>query len=335
MAVGVDIWQVKVAFGALEVLKGVDLNIAPGELVTLLGASGSGKSTLLNVVAGLLQADSGDVAFDGRSVQDLAPRDRNIGFLFQSYALFPHLTVAENVAFPLRARHRDKKTQGRVTQQMLDLVHLGEAGGRKVSTLSGGQRQRVALARALAAEPAVLLLDEPMAALDKHLREEMQVEVRRIQRDVGITTISVTHDQTEAMTMSDRIAILREGTLVQVGSPEECYMRPADRFVATFLGEANLVPLTDRAGSGGTAVVRPENYTVETNLAAPAGPYSATGTVRLVSYQGARCRVEVTAETTGELLVASVAGTVDRAGLAPGAPVRLRCLEPDKVHVLT
>jgi putative spermidine/putrescine transport system ATP-binding protein len=295
---------------------------------------------LLNVVAGLQRIDSGRVLFDGTDVGGRPPQRRNVGVVFQSYALFPHLTVEQNVAFPLtNARgsgRRPRAARAEIARQMLELVQLGEMGPRSPGSLSGGQRQRVALARALAANPGILLLDEPMAALDKQLRERMQVEIKRIQQKVGITTVAVTHDQAEALTMSDRVAIVHDGTIVQVDSPQDLYRRPVNEFVASFLGEANLLPvrdgrLTEQVPTG-TAVIRPEDL----ELSDPdeqSAPWSIDGTVSMVSFQGARFRVEL--ETpSGQTVVASVHPGRSPAAFVPGSAVRLICREPASVHVI-
>lgn len=338
MTIALSVSDVNVTLGRNHVLKGVDLDVQPGEFVTLLGASGSGKSTLLNVIAGLQGIDSGHVLFDGENVESMAPQKRNVGVVFQSYALFPHMSIGENVAFPLRARRRPLAERQKIADEMLALVELPGMAARSPLSLSGGQRQRVALARALAARPGILLLDEPMAALDKQLREHMQVEITRIQREVGITTVSVTHDQTEALTMSDRVAIMRDGVLVQVASPEELYRRPADEYVASFLGEANLLPVRggqiveDATGCEGTAVVRPEDLTVMT--AAQATPaWSIEGTVSLLSFQGSRFRLEL-ATDAGRTIVCALPPGVDVRSVAVGSRARLACMDADRVHVI-
>ncbi|MFI5953283.1 ABC transporter ATP-binding protein [Cryptosporangium sp. NPDC051539] len=340
MTVSLTMSDVRVTLGHNPVLKGISLDVAEGEFVTLLGASGSGKSTLLNVVAGLQPMDSGELRFGGDDVRDTPPRKRNVGVVFQSYALFPHMTVGDNVGFPLRAAKRPAAERRRVAAEMLDLVQLTGMADRSPASLSGGQRQRVALARALAANPAVLLLDEPMAALDKQLRERMQVEIKRIQQEVGITTIAVTHDQTEALTMSDRVAIMHEGCLVQVDSPKDLYRRPVNAYVATFLGEANLLPI---AGSGlkpaasahattGTAVIRPEDL-VLVDADTPDNGWVVEGVTRMVSYQGTRYRLEL--ETPdGARVVASLPASWDADDLVPGRKARLGCLDASRVHVI-
>ncbi|WP_022879891.1 ABC transporter ATP-binding protein [Microbacterium sp. B19] len=340
MTIALSITDVEVTLGANHVLKGVSLDVQPGEFVTLLGASGSGKSTLLNVIAGLQSVDAGHVAFDGQNVERLAPQKRNVGVVFQSYALFPHLSIGENVAFPLSAARRPRVERRKVAEEMLALVQLPGMADRSPASLSGGQRQRVALARALAANPGILLLDEPMAALDKQLREQMQVEITRIQRQVGITTVSVTHDQTEALTMSDRVAIMHEGRLVQVATPEDLYRRPVNAYVASFLGEANLLPVSDGAlidDSTGqivdaTAVLRPEDMTVLAPEEA-ATAWAVEGTVRLVSFQGSRYRLELTT-AYGRKVVASLSPSTDLSSLAVGSVVRLACRNPERVHLI-
>jgi ABC-type Fe3+/spermidine/putrescine transport system ATPase subunit len=229
------------SFGAVKALLPTDLDVRAGEFLTLLGPSGSGKTTLLNIAAGYLSPSAGRVLVGGRDVTDLPPRRRNIGMVFQSYALFPHLSVFENVAYGLRARGMGTGELRRRADAALELVRLEGYGGRAIRELSGGQQQRVALARALVIEPDVLLMDEPLGALDRQLRQHVQLEIRRLHRAHGRTTIYVTHDQEEALVMSDRIAIMREGAIEQMGAAEELYRRPGNAFVAEFLGESNLL----------------------------------------------------------------------------------------------
>ncbi|CAN5191393.1 ABC transporter ATP-binding protein [soil metagenome] len=340
MTVSLSIADVSVTLGHNPVLKGVSLDVRPGEFVTLLGASGSGKSTLLNVIAGLQSVNAGEVLFDGVDVKNRSPRNRKVGVVFQSYALFPHMTVGDNVAFPLLAARRPVAERRRVAAEMLELVQLGGMVDRLPASLSGGQRQRVALARALAANPSILLLDEPMAALDKQLRERMQVEIKRIQRSVGITTISVTHDQTEALTMSDRVAIMHEGRFVQIDTPEDLYRHPANEYVATFLGEANLLAMAGTRLRGldatqpstGTAVIRPEDLVILDDKAVDNG-WVIEGTTRIVSFQGNRFRLEI--ETSvGSTVVASLPSNWNVDQLVPGRSTRLGCLDASRVHVI-
>jgi putative spermidine/putrescine transport system ATP-binding protein len=220
-------------------VRGISLSVESGEFLTLLGPSGSGKTTLLRIIAGLLQPTSGRVYLDGRDVTRTAPGKRDVGLVFQNYALFPHLSVFQNVAFPLRLRKIPADEIRRRVAQALELVLLTGFESRLPAHLSGGQQQRVALARAIVFEPTVLLMDEPLGSLDKRLRQQLQLELRRLQREVGITTIYVTHDQEEAFSMSDRIAVLNDGLTSQVGTPEDIYRAPVDEFVAHFVGEVN------------------------------------------------------------------------------------------------
>ena len=228
-------------YGDSAVVNGVSLEIATGELFVLLGPSGSGKSTLLRMIAGLSEVDAGKVYLHGRDVTALSPKDRGIGFVFQHYALFRHMTVADNVEFSLRVARVPKEERRRRREELLELVGLSGFGGRRPQQLSGGQRQRVAIARALANRAPVLLLDEPFGALDAKIRVELRQTIRRVQRDLGVTTVFVTHDQEEAFELGDRIAVLHLGRLLEVGEPEELYLRPQTPFVATFLGAANLL----------------------------------------------------------------------------------------------
>jgi len=235
-------------YGDFTALGGVDLDIADGEFFTLLGPSGSGKTTLLMVMAGFVTADAGSVRFGDRDVVTLPAHRRDVGVVFQNYALFPHMSVAENVDYPLKLRHVARAERSRRVEEALRLVHMETLGRRRVTELSGGQRQRVALARAFVYRPRILLMDEPLSALDKNLRERMQIEIKRLHRLLGMTTVYVTHDQREAMTMSDRIAVMRDGRIVQVGTPRQVYDRPCDSFVAQFIGESSLIDVTLRDG---------------------------------------------------------------------------------------
>ncbi|MEU8589237.1 ABC transporter ATP-binding protein [Streptomyces sp. NPDC048664] len=235
-------------FAGSYAVRGIDLDIDTGEFFSLLGPSGCGKTTSLRMIGGFSDPTEGAVLLAGTDVTDLPPDKRNVNTVFQSYALFDHLSVADNVAFGLRRKGVDKTEIKQRVGEMLELVQLGGHARRKPRTLSGGQRQRVALARALVNRPAVLLLDEPLAALDLKLRRQMQVELKQIQREVGITFVFVTHDQDEALTMSDRVAVMNEGRVEQCGTPEDVYEHPASRFVASFMGTSNLVRGTYRDG---------------------------------------------------------------------------------------
>ncbi|HJV44172.1 MAG TPA: ABC transporter ATP-binding protein [Bacillota bacterium] len=219
----------------------INLEVKKGEFLTILGPSGSGKTSLLKLIAGFEELSSGSILLDHQDITKRKPYERNIGMLFQNYALFPHMTVGDNIAYPLKIRKLEKNQINNRVKEILDLVHLSEFSDRYPAQLSGGQQQRVALARAIVFSPPLLLLDEPLGALDKNLREKMQMEIKHIQEKVGITTISVTHDQAEALTMSDRICIMKQGRIEQVATPEEIYQRPKNKFVAEFIGEMNLM----------------------------------------------------------------------------------------------
>ncbi|MCC6719596.1 MAG: ABC transporter ATP-binding protein [Acetobacteraceae bacterium] len=246
-------------YGAVRAADSVDLAVAQGEFVTILGPSGSGKTTLLSLIAGLSQPSAGRILIGGRDVTASPPQQRNVGLVFQSYALFPHMSVFDNVAFPLRVRNTTADVVGDRVMAALELVQLHGMAQRRPAQLSGGQQQRVALARAFVFEPDILLLDEPLGALDRKLREELQVELKQLQRRLGVTTILVTHDQEEALSLSDRVMVLDGGQVQQIAAPQEAYLRPANRFVADFLGIANFIALPD----GREAVVRPERIRLE------------------------------------------------------------------------
>ncbi|CAB3961617.1 MULTISPECIES: ABC transporter ATP-binding protein [Burkholderia] len=248
MASQVSIRNVCKTYENFTALRDVSLDISAGEFVTLLGPSGSGKTTLLMVLAGFVRATSGSVKAGGDELLLKPPHRRGIGMVFQNYALFPHMTVAQNVAYPLRLRKMDRARIAEKVRHALSVVRLDDLGGRNIAHLSGGQRQRVALARAIVFEPDIMLMDEPLSALDKQLREHMQIEIRRLHEQLGMTTIYVTHDQTEALTMSDRIAIINKGQLVQFDTPDTIYERPASKFVADFIGETAFVPLDEQRG---------------------------------------------------------------------------------------
>jgi len=243
------------AYGTMRVLDAISTEIGAGEFLTLLGASGSGKTTLLRIIGGLITPSSGRIALGGRDITHLAPERRDIGFVFQNYALFPHLTVAENVAFSLAVRGIDRAETTRRVTEALDLVGLSGLAGRYPGQLSGGQQQRVALARAIVFRPGMLLLDEPLGALDRQLRQQLAVELRGLQRRSGITMIYVTHDQEEAFTMSTQVAVMHNGAIRQMAPPSELYTRPVDLMVARFVGELNCVAGTVRGVEGGRTVV--------------------------------------------------------------------------------
>jgi putative spermidine/putrescine transport system ATP-binding protein len=318
-------------------------------MIALLGPSGCGKTTTLRMIAGLVEPSAGDIFIDDRPITQIPAHRRNIGMLFQNYALFPHMTVAENVAFGLEARRFRRDIAAPRIARALQLVQLDGYDRRMPAQLSGGQQQRVALARALVVEPALLLLDEPLGALDKSLRQSMQVELRGLQRRLGITTVMVTHDQDEALTMADRIAIMRDGRLEQTGSPSEVYQRPVSRFVASFLGAANFfhgrvdqfsrgsirvsiadgtlitVPTARPVGSPVTIALRPEAITVEPVAAAggPPPPNTIDAVVEQIVYHGFVSHLYLR-QKNGEPLLAfrqNHAGTVD-SPLTAGMKVR-------------
>jgi putative spermidine/putrescine transport system ATP-binding protein len=251
----IELRGVSKLYGDVVAVNDLDLLVSPGEFVTLLGPSGSGKTTTMMMVAGFEEHTSGTVVINGRPVDALPPKDRNLGVVFQSYALFPHMSARENVEFPLRMRKVGRTERRQRSEEALDRVGLASLGDRRPRQLSGGQQQRVALARALVFNPAALLLDEPMAALDKRLREHMQEEIKTLQRNLGISVLFVTHDQDEAMAMSDRIVVMRDGRIVQSGPPEEVYAHPLTDWVANFLGDTNLLPCTVLERRGDEAVV--------------------------------------------------------------------------------
>jgi spermidine/putrescine ABC transporter ATP-binding subunit len=251
----VSLRGVTARFGAVTALHPLDLDIAQGEFLTLLGPSGCGKTTTLRLIAGFLRPRAGRILFDDEDVSDTPPNRRRIGMVFQDYALFPHMTIAENIGFGLRERHVATPEIRRRVNELLEMIHLPDLGQRFPGELSGGQRQRVALARAVAHPPRVLLMDEPLGALDLKLREAMQGEIQRIQRRLGITTVFVTHDQSEAMSMSDRIVVMNHGRVEQAGSARDLYDHPVSRFVADFLGRINMLPVMVReAGSDGASL---------------------------------------------------------------------------------
>jgi putative spermidine/putrescine transport system ATP-binding protein len=282
-------------YGEVRAVDGIDLEVAHGEFFTLLGPSGSGKTTTLRLIAGFELPDAGAVELAGADVTRLPAYARDVNTVFQDYALFPHMTVQENVEYGLRIKRVGKQERRARAQEALDMVRLPDLGARKPAQLSGGQRQRVALARAIVNRPRVLLLDEPLGALDLKLRLQMQIELKRIQAGVGITFVYVTHDQEEALTMSDRLAVFDQGRIVQVGAPEEVYEHPASAFVAGFVGTSNVL---ERDGRRFT--VRPEKVRILDGEPAP-GLHVERGTVTDVSYVGPLTRYVVRLDAGGEL----------------------------------
>ena len=248
--------------GETLVVKDLNLSIGQGEFLTMLGPSGSGKTTCLMMLAGFETATHGEILLGGQPINNIPPHKRGIGMVFQNYALFPHMTVAENLAFPLQVRNMGKSDQEAKVKRALDMVQMGDFGGRRPAQLSGGQQQRIALARALVFEPELVLMDEPLGALDKQLREHMQFEITNLAHNLGITTVYVTHDQTEALTMSDRVAVFDDGRIQQLAPPDELYEAPSNSFVAQFIGENNtLMGIVKEMGEG-TAVVKLDDGTL-------------------------------------------------------------------------
>ncbi len=307
----------------------VHLEIGEGEFFSLLGPSGSGKTTVLRMIAGFELPSAGAILLEGQDVTRLAPYDRDVNTVFQDYALFPHLSVHENVEYGLKVKGVKKTERRRRAGEMLESVRLAQLGSRRPSQLSGGQRQRVALARALVNQPKVLLLDEPLGALDLKLREELQVELKQVQREVGITFVFVTHDQGEALSMSNRIAVFNHGRIEQVGSPRDIYDHPSTSFVAGFVGTSNLLnaALSHRLfGVAAVHSVRPERIRL-VHAEVADGETSVCGTVTDIQYLGADCRLRVTLDnvdgtTSGDRMLATVASD-GLVGVALGGPVRL------------
>lgn len=320
-------------------LDATDLKVERGEFVTLLGSSGSGKTTLLNAVAGMVTPTSGRVIIDGADMTHVPPNKRNIGMVFQNYALMPHMTIFDNIAFPLRIRRASKSEIKRRVAEVLEIIQLPHVANRKPSELSGGQQQRVSLARCIAYNPSIVLMDEPLGALDRRLREQMQLEIKKIQTELGITMLYVTHDQEEALSMSDRIALMEHGRIVQIGTPRDLYFKPASEFAATFLGTSNIlrgeatsgqdmlrlssgprIRLAGQAGRNGamSAMIRPENIM----LNAAGGEHLNTlgGILKMSVMLGATTNHYVDLDD-GTPFVAEELTSRDRVPPAPGSAV--------------
>jgi putative spermidine/putrescine transport system ATP-binding protein len=306
-------------FGEVRAVDGVSFEIADGEFFALLGPSGSGKTTCLRLIAGFEEPDAGEIVLHGRPMQGVPPYDRPVNTVFQDYALFPHMSVLDNVAYGMMVRGVPKAERHRKAQAMLELVALATHGARRPSQLSGGQRQRVALARALVLQPEVLLLDEPLGALDLKLREQMQGELKALQRKVGITFVFVTHDQDEALGMADRVAVFNQGRVEQIGTADEVYERPATAFVAGFVGSSNIVDATTAQrlfGRNAAFALRPERIA----LGAPA-EVVVEGTVVATQYHGASTRLDIALDGGPTLVVDR---TNDGHGRRPGMGERVR-----------
>jgi putative spermidine/putrescine transport system ATP-binding protein len=329
-------------YGDVVALDATDLTVSKGEFVTLLGSSGSGKTTLLNVVAGMVTPTAGRVMIDGKDMTYVPSNKRNIGMVFQNYALMPHMTIFENIAFPLRIRRTPSAEIKRRVMEVLEIIQLPHVANRKPSELSGGQQQRISLARCIAYNPSIVLMDEPLGALDRRLREQMQLEIKKIQTELGITMLYVTHDQEEALSMSDRIALMEHGKIVQIGSPRDLYFAPQSIFAATFLGTSNIlrgdvdaatgvmklasgaaVRVGDKPARSGraAALVRPEN--VKVGIAPADASFNAVkGVLKMTVMLGATTNHYVELED-GTQFVAEELTSRDAAPLPQGAPVTI------------
>jgi putative spermidine/putrescine transport system ATP-binding protein len=351
----IELQDIRASYGGVEVVKGVSLCLEPKALVAVLGPSGCGKTTLIRIIGGFIDY-SGRLLIDGKDVARIPPHRRNIGIVFQDYALFPHQTVMQNIGYGLRMRSRPKaEIRGRVAE-LVNLLQLDGLGERYPASLSGGQRQRVAIARALASEPAMLLLDEPLSALDKKLREEMQVELRQIQKRVGITTLFVTHDQEEALALADKVVVMKDGQVRQVGAPIDIYLRPADDFVANFIGKSSffdvtIVQVDDKFAfgrlSGGekvripitpgssqqrvTFTVRPERIGISRRRSATDGMNAVDGVIEHIVFLGPHQHIRA---VTGCAQVVDVLASND-AGWRQGDAVTLEWHPKDTVVVRT
>ena len=344
--------RLRKSYGAVVALAETSLDLPEGEFLTLLGPSGSGKTTLLMMVAGLIPPDGGEIWIDGREVTRQPPWERDIGMVFQNYALFPHLTVSENIAFPLRMRRRPEAEIRQEVERVLGVVRLPHVGDRLPTQLSGGQQQRIALARCLVYRPSIILMDEPLGALDKKLRDQLQIEIKQLHAELGTTILYVTHDQGETLTMSDRICLMREGRIEQIGTPQELYFQPRTVFAADFLGESNILkgrvmgeeqggatfspafnpvlrlrarPSSSLGGGEAALMVRPERIILADS---PAGE-ELRGTVRTVIFVGATTKYSI--DVGGGTALAVSETTRPGAMRHPGTSVGLRFAPEDAV----
>lgn len=337
----ISLRNISVAFDGEKVLKGINLNIRDKEFITLLGPSGCGKTTTLRIIGGFTKPDCGDVFFDGEKINDLPPYKRHVNTVFQRYALFPHLNVYDNIAFGLAIKKEPAREIRKKVTEMLNIVNLGGFEKRQVNSLSGGQQQRVAIARALVNQPRVLLLDEPLGALDLKLRKEMQIELKRIQKRLGITFIYVTHDQEEALTMSDTVVVMNQGEILQYGTPEDIYNEPRNAFVADFIGESNIIPGTMpedfsvnfcekrfvcvdkgfKKDEPVDVVLRPEDISV-----VPPESAEIAGTVESIVFKGVHYEISVHTEGCTWIIHSTDSPrTGDKVGLS---------FEPDDIHIM-
>ncbi|MBA2596130.1 MAG: ABC transporter ATP-binding protein [Chloroflexota bacterium] len=361
MGANLQVRALSKAFDNTVAVDDVSLDVSPGEFLSLLGPSGCGKTTTLRLIAGLERADDGEIVIDGREVTNVPPQRRMLGMVFQQYALFPNLTAYENIAFALRVRRQSKSEVARRVGELLAVVHLEDAAGRYPHQLSGGMQQRVALARALAAEPPLLLLDEPLSALDAAIRDELRTELRRLQRQLELTVIYVTHDQAEAMAISDRIVVMDRGTVNQIGSPQELYDRPATRFSASFIGASNRrlttvelvdgeptiswgtarLPVTPNGavnpGSTVLAVWRPEAAAVSALLpesaVTAAMPSALRGRIELVTFLGPITRLDVRVDGDDEPVLVDLVSAA-AAHLEAGQVITVT-VPPDAIRIYT
>ncbi|MGV7217794.1 ABC transporter ATP-binding protein [Bradyrhizobium sp. UFLA05-112] len=347
----IELRGLSMKFGPITALHSTDLGIRKGEFMTLLGPSGSGKTTLLNLIAGAFAASSGTILLDGRDITLLPARRRGVGMVFQNYALMPHMSVFDNVAYPLRVRRESAAIiQAKVTEA-LERVGLRGFEKRKPRQLSGGQQQRVGIARCIVYSPAIIMMDEPLGALDKNLREQMQGEIKRLHKDIGTTFIYVTHDQEEALNMSDRICLMSGGEIAQLGTPDELYFKPKNRFVAEFIGESNLIcgqyrqsgirtnggesiatpAVIGREGADVVFMIRPEKVTIgERGQSNPDVANSLDGVITATSFVGGLTRVAV-ATPSGLTITAKMMSVRAQARFAAGAPVRVSWSVDDMV----
>jgi putative spermidine/putrescine transport system ATP-binding protein len=330
----------------VHALRGINLSVAPGEFVTLLGPSGSGKSTILKLVAGIDHPSTGEILMDGQSVVDVPAHFRSIGMVFQNYALFPHMTVGQNIEFPLRVRDLPEKNIQKRAREAIDITRLNGLEHRLPREISGGQQQRVALARAIVFDPKVLLMDEPLGALDRHLREELKIEIKRIHQSLKITILFVTHDQDEALLLSDRVVVMRDGGIEQVAPPRELYTRPCNRFVAGFVGEANVLncrispdglhlgklrlpgnPLRESVSGGVSVMIRPE--LIKVSEAAMPGSIEARLREQFFLGETTRLIAEI-----GENVVSVKGLSNSLPSLVAGQPIHL-CWRPEDLVILS
>lgn len=313
----VELKGVSRKYGSVVALDCLDLVVEKGEFLTLLGPSGSGKTTLLNIIAGMVPPSSGRVEIDGRDVTDMPTRQRGLGMVFQNYALMPHMTVFDNIAFPLRVRRvREQEIRTRVAE-VLDVVNLRDLGGRKPRELSGGQQQRVAIARCLVYKPSLILMDEPLGALDKKLREQLQLEIKRLHSDLGVTVVYVTHDQEEALTLSDRICLMNGGRIEQLGTPHELYFAPQTVFGAQFLGESNVLSAMVSESSSEQTVLRCSIGAIRVPAMSIAAGAEVTLVVRPENIRRLNPDERIDNELSGELIDTTFVGGVTRYYVRP------------------